>query len=220
MNAPGLMRYFEQNFASVSKYVPHDTAILRIADLGGICGAFYLDTTFLPNNAENIQIAINRVRNELNLGTDSVVLYGASKGGTGALYHAVKGHYRCVAVDPIVADEHYITSYGDLHFTETGAFPRSKENVFTELVSELDNLPSPLAATRWSVILSDRSPQHKYLSRTLVDRTDRLFSFFESRHPAIKDHPDVGPNTVNTATALMNFHLYSIPVTTGTFVID
>jgi hypothetical protein len=34
--------------------------------------------------------------------------------------------------------------------------------------------------------------------------------FFNSRHPKIKDHPDVGPNTINVAVMLMNMGLYDM----------
>lgn len=222
INTPSLMRYFEQNFKSIQKYIPSDTAILRIADLGGVVGAFYLNTTHLPNNVDNIQQVIQDVRKEHGIAHESVVLYGASKGGTGALFHAITGHYRCVAVDPIVDDEHYIVRYNDAHFTGNGIFPEAKKVVFDRMMADLVALPEPpkSAPVRWSVICSGNSPQYKYISRTLMDNANSRISFYDSRNPMIKDHPHVGQNTINTATALMNFHLYSIPVAPGLYTID
>lgn len=222
INTPSLMRYFEQNFKSIQKYIPSDTAILRIADLGGVVGAFYLNTTHLPNNVDNIQQVIHDVRKEHGIAHESVVLYGASKGGTGALFHAITGHYRCVAVDPIVDDEHYIVRYNDAHFTGNEIFPEAKKVVFERMMASLVALPEPPKSTpvRWSVICSGNSPQYKYISRTLIDNANGRISFYDSRNPMIKDHPHVGQNTINTATALMNFHLYSIPVAPGLYTID
>lgn len=222
INTPSLMRYFEQNFKSIQKYIPSDTAVLRIADLGGVVGAFYLNTTHLPNNVDNIQQVIQDVRTEHGIAHESVVLYGASKGGTGALFHAVKGHYRCVAVDPIVDDEHYILRYNDAHFTGNGIFPEEKKHVFSRMMHDMLALPElpRTAPVRWSVICSGNSPQYKYISRTLIENSNSRMSFYDSRNPAITDHPQVGQNTVNTATALMNFHLYSLPVHAGLYTID
>lgn len=222
INTPSLMRYFEQNFKSIQKYLSHDTAVLRIADLGGVVGAFYLNTTHLPKNAENIQQVIQDVRKEHGIGHDSVVLYGASKGGTGALFHGITGHYKCVAVDPIVDDEYYITRYNDAHFTGNGIFPEDKKQVFERIMHKMSALPEPprSAPARWSVICSGNSPQFKYISRTLIENANSRISFYDSKNPNIKDHPHVGQNTINTATGLMNFHLYSIPITAGVYSID
>ena len=222
INTPSLMRYFEQNFKSIQKFIPPDTAVLRIADLGGVAGAFYLNTTHLPKNADNIQQVIADVRKENGIAHDSVVLYGASKGGTGALFHAIQGHYRCVAVDPIVDDEHYIIKHNDAHFTENGVFPETKKQLFGMIMGNIARLPeiSQAAPVRWSVICSGNSPQYKYISRTLIDNANSRISFYDSRNPAIKDHPQVGQNTVNTATSLINLHLYALPITAGLYVID
>lgn len=222
INTPSLMRYFEQNFKSIQKFIPSDTAVLRIADLGGVVGAFYLNTTHLPNNASNVQQVIEDVRREHGIGHGSVVLYGASKGGTGALFHAVQGHYRCVAVDPIVDDQHYIEHYNDAHFTGNQVFPEPKKLVFERMMREIASLPARSAPepVRWSVICSGNSPQYKYISRLLIDNSNGRMSFYDSRNPAITDHPLVGQMTVNTATSLINFHLYSIPVMAGLHTID
>ena len=46
MYQPFLHRYFEQNFKSINKHISPNTAILRIADIGGVTGAYYLNTNF------------------------------------------------------------------------------------------------------------------------------------------------------------------------------
>lgn len=222
INTPSLMRYFEQNFKTLQKFIPTDTAVLRIADLGGVVGAFYLNTTHLPNNIENIQQVINDVSRDKGIAHDSIVLYGASKGGTGALVHAIEGHYRCVAVDPIIDDEYYVKHLNDAHFTGNGIFPESKRTVFARIMNEVASLPTLPRTTnvKWSVICSGNSPQYKYISRTLMENANSRMSFYDSRNPEITDHPKVGIKTVNMATSLINFHLYGLPVAAGVYTID
>jgi hypothetical protein len=222
MYTTSLMRHFMQNFPTVQKYLPSDTAVLRIADLGGVAGAFYLNTSYLPDNVSAIQRLLAFVANQHKIGHDSVVLYGVSKGGTGALYHALKGGYRCIAVDPIVSDAYYEEQHRDLHFTTGGIFPASKQSVFRELINTVVEGGARVSGTysRWSVICSDLSPQFVYISDILVRPLLDHISFFNSRNPEIKDHPDVGPRTVNTATMLMNMHLYGIPIRSGMNRID
>ncbi|WP_426978422.1 XcbB/CpsF family capsular polysaccharide biosynthesis protein [Pseudarthrobacter sp. O4] len=222
MYTTSLMRHFMQNFPSVQKYLPSDTAVLRIADLGGVAGSFYLNSTYLQDNVSAIQRLLASVAKLHEIGHDSVVLYGVSKGGTGALYHALKGGYRCVAVDPVVSDAYYEERYRDSHFTSGGIFPSSKQNAFRELIrSVVDGAVSvPGAYSRWSVITSERSPQFVYISDILVGPLLDRISFFNSRNTQIKDHPDVGPRTVNTATMLMNMHLYGVPLRSGMNRID
>lgn len=222
INTPSLMRYFEQNFKSLQKFIPTDTAVLRIADLGGVVGAFYLNTTHLPNNVENIQQVISDVSRDKGIAHESIVLYGGSKGGTGALFHAIEGHYRCVAVDPIVDDEYYTKHLNDAHFTRNGVFPENKKEIFGRVMNDVANLPelSRPSNVKWSIICSGNSPQYKYISRTLMENSNSRMSFYDSRNPEITDHPQVGMKTVNMATSLINFHLYGLPVAAGVYTID
>ncbi|CAI3800230.1 XcbB/CpsF family capsular polysaccharide biosynthesis protein [Pseudarthrobacter sp. MM222] len=222
MYTTSLMRHFMQNFPSVQKYLPSDTAVLRIADLGGVAGAFYLNTSYLQDNVSAIQRLLASVAKKHQIGHDSVVLYGVSKGGTGALYHAIKGGYRCVAVDPVVSDAYYEERHRDSHFTTGGIFPASKQQAFRELTHAVVEgcTAIPGAYSRWSVICSDFSPQFVYISDILIGPLLDRISFFNSRNNQIKDHPDVGPRTVNTATMLMNMHLYGVPIRSGMTRID
>lgn len=45
-NASIERRCFNKNFPSVGKYIPYDTAILRISDVGGVVGSFYINNNF------------------------------------------------------------------------------------------------------------------------------------------------------------------------------
>ncbi|MCC7819358.1 XcbB/CpsF family capsular polysaccharide biosynthesis protein, partial [Escherichia coli] len=56
-----LYRYFAKNFSTIDKYIGKNVSILRVADIGGITGSFYLNTNALPTNADKIKSLILEV---------------------------------------------------------------------------------------------------------------------------------------------------------------
>jgi hypothetical protein len=216
ITSPRLVRYFTQNYQSVQKFVPGDTAILRIADIGGVQGAFYLNTTFQPANADNIAGLISRVRAKHGIRKESVVLYGASKGATGALYHGLTSGYRAVAVDPIVSDEYYEKRYNDTHFTQGGIFPKKKQDVFREVVDQyLGEAGVRSESAHLSVITSSRSPQFAYVQSLISGALLNHLAVFNTLNPRINDHPDVSPNSLDLALTLINTFFYDIGLSPG-----
>lgn len=215
IRGPYLMRHFEQNFATLQKYLPPGTAVLRIADFGGVVGGYYMNSHGLPENEVNVQSLIRDVVTTLGLEDDDVVLYGPSKGGSAALYHGMLGGFRVVATDPIVADEHYVRFHNDSHFT-VGVFPADKKDKFQELSASLvaDNVP-PVA-----IICSDRSPQFPYITTVLQEPVQNRVAFFNSRHVDIKTHPDVLLKTLNLTVMLLSMMLYKIPLAPGMRIVD
>ncbi len=208
-----LMRVFTFNFKSIGKYLPADTAVLRIADLGGVVGSFYLNNNADPEFADRVTSLIKRVSQELGVNPEGVTLYGASKGGTGALYHGVMGGFNAVVVDPIVSDEYYERVFKDSHFT-IGTFPETKQQVFTRILNSDVELKQSI-----SIIYSSRSPQYEYITSIVKEsRVGRGFNYLNSLNVLINDHPDVGAQTVNIAVMLMNASLYQIPV--GRYCMD
>lgn len=212
---PGLSRYFTQNYQSVQKFIPANTVVLRIADIGGVQGSFYLNTTYDPNNAAKIQRLIGDVCREQGISRDRVVLYGASKGGTGALYHGLLGDFRAVAVDPIVNDDYYVRRYGDTHFTLGGVFASTKEQVFADLMNTEQMSTSISDSSRQVVICSELSPQFAYTNEILIDHNSRGLAFYNVVNPNIKDHPDVSSNTLDLAVTLINGHFYDLRIDGG-----
>jgi hypothetical protein len=214
---PGLMRYFEQNFRSAQKHIPPNTAILRIADIGGIIGAFYLNTVRNPENTARIQRLIRETANEHGVHLNNVVLYGASKGGTGALYHGLTGGFKCVAVDPVLSDEYYISRYSDSHFTTDGVFLETKQDLFRRVVANAEDSHGLARAsgTNITVIYSERSPQFSTIQEIAVDRLKDRAAFFNCINPEILDHPDVSPKSLNTASMLMNMLFYDLNLSPG-----
>ncbi|MBD9469817.1 XcbB/CpsF family capsular polysaccharide biosynthesis protein [Pseudoxanthomonas sp. PXM01] len=210
-----LMRHFEQNFATIQKYLPAGTAVLRIADFGGVVGGYYMNTLGLPETENHVQGLIADVAGRFRVDSRDVVLYGASKGGSAALYHGLLGNYPVVAADPILADEYYIRTFNDSHFT-VGVFPEDKKTKFGRLAAstDLDRLP-PIA-----ILCSKRSPQYPYVMETLGEPMRSHVAFFDSRHAGIKTHPDVSPKTLNLAVMLLNMQFYRLPIAGGMHVVD
>jgi hypothetical protein len=199
---PRLIRYFRPSFAKLMKYVPRNTAILRIADVGGVKGAFYLDTSYLPDNSSRIQRLIQAIIDEHRIEAENVVLFGASKGGTGAFYHGLSGGWKFVAVDPILSDSWHVDHENDYHFTTGGIFPRSKQEVFAELIGRTS--ANPHSALYSSVIVtSSRSPQYTYTADLIQPIKDRL-TVLNSYNPEIVKHPNVAPKTIYSQVLAIN----------------
>ena len=205
-----LMRYFTQNFPSIQKFIPSNTAVLRIADIGGVVGGFYMNSYGLPNVEDEIQSLIFDVAKQLNIEKSNTILYGTSKGGSGALYHSVLGDYSGVAVDPILDDDYYIKNFKDAHFS-VGAFPEDKKDKF----KNLSKLMGREISMPKAVIFSKKSPQYNYINSTLGSPLRDHICFFDSRHPEIKTHPDVGVKTNNIAVMLINAYFYKIHIPAG-----
>ncbi|WP_101574707.1 XcbB/CpsF family capsular polysaccharide biosynthesis protein [Brevibacterium sp. 239c] len=209
---PRLIRYFRPSFATLMKYVPRDTAILRVADVGGVKGAFYLDTSFMPDNSSRIRRLIQSKVAEHGIEAPNVVLFGASKGGTGALYHGLTDGWKFVSVDPIVTDSWYEQYENDYHFTAQGVFPKPKQEVFTELVGRIASERRGEALNS-VIVTSSRSPQYPYTSEIINPLRDSL-SVLDSGNPNILKHPDVAPKTIYAQVMAINTLLlgFSLPI--------
>lgn len=199
----GLNRYFEQNFSSISRHVGSGVVILRIADIDGVVGGFYSPTRFVPDRVERVQSLIREISRRYRLDSERVVLYGGSKGGTGALLHALRSsdRWKCVAVDPVVDDSYYEARYGDSHWTGGEIFVQRKVDLFRQAVD--DFLPGSESA-RLAVVTSPRSPLYSSidnLTRRLPSESLLLAVSHDSR---ITDHPHVSARTLRFVTGLLN----------------
>lgn len=201
-----LMRNFTQNFSGIMKYISPDTVILRIADLGGVVGSYYMNTHYLPHNEDNIQKLITTVKNNLNV--QKVVLYGASKGGSAALLYSLYHDYDAVIVDPILSDEYYINQYNDSHFT-VDIYPTTKQDKYHEI----------LKSTTWNkdvgrvIISAINTPQLSYINDIVLDQYGQHFTAFINTSNKIKDQPEVAGNSMHLITASINCMLNDIPFT-------
>ncbi|GAB3562145.1 XcbB/CpsF family capsular polysaccharide biosynthesis protein [Spelaeicoccus albus] len=226
---PYLVRHMAPNFMSLQKYISQDAYVVRLADIGGILGSFYLNTRFCPDNTSRIQRLLNHLMLTLGVNKEDIVLYGGSKGGTGALFHGLLGGYQFVSVDPIVSDRHYEDKLDDMHFTsrshERTIFDRSKDDTFAELMRSYgrnrDNFQSDEAQTGAAgiIVTSERSPQYKYITNVIGDPARANLGLFESSNPKINSHPEVSRNTIHTVTMGMNAMLAGVAIGPGVYSI-
>lgn len=218
--SPSLYRYMARNFKTIQKYVSPSTHVMRIADVGGVVGNFYLDSGVLPKNASNVQRTIKSVMTSLGAVPSDVVLLGASKGATAATYHGLSMGLKHVAVDPVLHEGEYWDRFNDSHFTRNQIFPRTKQEVFAELMGRLrDRGRLGTALDKQVVITSERSPQFHYIEPALLAGNDRNVVLIND-NPGILDHPDVPVFSQHITTSTVDQLLAGVKVAAGTYRVD
>ncbi|WP_150538235.1 XcbB/CpsF family capsular polysaccharide biosynthesis protein [Actinobacillus vicugnae] len=205
-NASVSRRMFFKNFPSISKYIPKNTYILRIADIGGVLGGFYSNSNADMMFEEKIQKLICKIKRDYLIKDDNIVLYGTSKGATGALLHGIKLGLKTISVDPIVSDEYYIEKHNDLHFV-TDVFPMSKQEKFIKILKE----ESHKNLSNIKLITSPNSEQFKYINKILLASNLGICSYIFT-NPQIKGHTYIGEQTLNFVTSMLNNLLYNIDI--------
>lgn len=214
LNKSSLNRYFEPNFKSVHKFVPDDTLVLRIADIGGVVGGFYMPTNFDPLAASKVSNLINSIIERYGIERKRVVLYGASKGGTGSLYHAMLAGLSCVSVDPVVHDSFYEDTYNDSHWTAGHLFPLKKEEEFRKMVSSYSEREHA-SFESIGVVCSPRSPLFDSIAEFTEMIPENSARIFVSNNPKIDSHPGVSRETLRTVTGLINCYLLGLRTEPG-----
>ncbi|GAA4362672.1 XcbB/CpsF family capsular polysaccharide biosynthesis protein [Paeniglutamicibacter cryotolerans] len=214
-----LNRHFTQNWPGLEKSIVDHAAVLRVSDLGGIVGSFYLPTVFKEENISLVQNLITKIRQQLGLGREDVVLYGASKGGTGALLHALHGRYSCVSVDPIVTNDRRETPRKDSYFINTRIFPKTRDEIFKEAVKSFVDGNDEKPSCVFSVITSTNSAEYLSVAALVGSELGDFANLFVSDNPRIKSHADVAPKTAALAMGLMNLTLAKVPVGPGETVL-
>ncbi|HGZ4937591.1 XcbB/CpsF family capsular polysaccharide biosynthesis protein [Enterococcus faecalis] len=90
-------RYFgTQQWNSLNAKVGKNVIILRIADVAFVSGSYY--TLY---EQEIFELIANTCA-QFGLRHNDVVLYGNSRGGTGALFIGMAGNYKTVSADPVI----------------------------------------------------------------------------------------------------------------------
>lgn len=198
-----LSRFFYQNFKSLGKHLDSGFAVLRIADMDGVVGGFYAPTRFAPDRIARVESLIASTAESLGVESDRVILYGASKGGSGALLYGLSSRvgWKCVAVDPVVDDAYYESAYNDSHWTGGSIFLHRKVDLYGSLA---DGLLEGDSAPRFAVITSRRSPLFSQISELVQRMPAEATSFFVSPDPSISQHSEVSPKTMRLAAGIMN----------------
>lgn len=195
-------RMFFKNFPDVAKYIPKNTYILRIADIGGVLGGFYLNSHADMDFESKVQSLIRKIQLEYSISDEYTVLYGTSKGATGALYHGIKMGLKAVSVDPIISDEYYLEKYNDLHFI-TNVFPISKQEKFNQLFAESKDLKNI------KLITSPKSENFKYISELLLLSELDVCSYIFNDHN-ITGSKSIEEYMLTFITTMLNNTLYNI----------
>lgn len=123
-------RMFVQYFNDIQRSLVKNVFVLRIADLNLSHGSYFVNTKNYPTYEEEIQELIHSICKQFNIDSNDVVLYGGSKGGSGALLHAAIGNYNAVVGDPIIDASKY--NEKDWHFIKN-----FREADLTDRISEL-----------------------------------------------------------------------------------
>ena len=206
-NHPGLDRYIFPQFRHIGSLTPPGTAVLRLGDLGGISGSFFMDTADAPSNCDDISELIVAAIRRLGLPPQRVCLIGPSKGATGAATHGLRLHLPFIAVDPIVDDTFYREERDDQHFTGAPIFPRRVEEVLAELIDEPGSASPPPG-----VVLTARGSEISSDALAFARDLRRPCAVHESDDPRVGAHPDVARAVLGPAIAALNALLLGIPV--------
>lgn len=100
----------------IQKNLIEGTCILRIMDYNLSHGSGYINTINFLDFEEQVQELIFKIMDEKKIRKENVVLWGSSKGATGAFYHAILGDFKVVAIDPILDEKWYLEKKNDIHF--------------------------------------------------------------------------------------------------------
>ncbi|MEQ4550145.1 XcbB/CpsF family capsular polysaccharide biosynthesis protein [Weissella sp. GP1] len=176
-------RGFSNYFPDIERYLVKNVAVLRLVDLNLTYGSSYLNTENYPEYEDDVQKLIKHVAEKQGVEKNNIVLYGPSKGGTGALYHGSLGDFKTVAVDPIVNFYEYNNDRDDVLMMK-GAFPE-------DLVPMI-NENSKHNSSR-QVVIDNQFVEYNY------DQHARLHNGIDIvnlNDETVQSHPDVAKNSV------------------------
>nr|CCC56810.1 putative uncharacterized protein [Weissella thailandensis fsh4-2] len=108
-------RNFRRDFRSLKDSITKNTFILEIGDINLIAGSFYSNTNNFSDYEQQIGELIKRVTQKYNIPKSKVVMYGTSRGATGALLNGANNNYKIVVADPVIDDTAWL-NMNDSHF--------------------------------------------------------------------------------------------------------
>ncbi|WP_239734512.1 accessory Sec system protein Asp2 [Mammaliicoccus sp. G-M28] len=184
-------RMFPTFFNTIERSLVKNVYTMRIMDLNCSHGSHYINTINYSNMESDIVEAINRVKNELSLNDEDIVLYGASKGGTGSLYYGSKMDLQCLAVDPILSLGEY--NIKDEHFL--------KDIRIEDITDQVNNNLYNKSKSEKYIIGSENVPfNFDKINKIEGDNLRKINKIDEH----IKSHPDVSRNTVPEQLMILN----------------
>lgn len=187
------VRCFIKNFPTIQNSIVKNTMVMRIMDLNLSHGSHYINTDNYPDFEDQVQGVIQQVIENYDIKKDDVVLYGSSKGGTGALYHSLLGDYNCLCVDPIISLAEYNEIEGDSHYLKG----LRKESILEDILV-LDNKKFQYSK---KIIGSPIVPFNYKLFSQLKNTKIKILDIFDEN---INVHSDISPNCISEQIMIIN----------------
>ncbi|WP_239257303.1 XcbB/CpsF family capsular polysaccharide biosynthesis protein [Listeria ilorinensis] len=178
------IRCFHISDAPAADKLLKNTCVMRIMDANLSHGSCYLNTNNYPLYEDEIQQAIQKVMRENGILKEDVVLYGETKGGTGALYHGFLGDFKVVAVSPVVSLVSWHHLKNDLYYT--------KDFLSSKLTKKISKVRSPQKFKK--IILSSPIAYSDFLTLQNLNKDHvEMHSIFDTN---IKDETDIFKNSL------------------------
>lgn len=117
-NADAVMRFNPHLFDNFTRSLVKDTVVIRIADVNGVRGGFYVNSVNYMSYEQDLSEFLESMINLYSVDRNNVVLHGTSKGGVGALFYGAKHNLKSVSVDPVLDGEWVIKNQSNNHFTD------------------------------------------------------------------------------------------------------
>lgn len=188
-------RMFTKFFDGIERNLVKNVYTMRIMDLNVSHGSHYINTINYNTFEDEIQNAIIKVKNELNIDDENIVFYGVSKGGTGALYHGSSMDIKTLAVDPI------LNIGGPLEDNDR----RFLKDLRTEdLVPYINNHLNLSNNQVKYLICSERVPLYFQQDQRIEQDKIKLYNKIDD---FITSHPEVSRNTVPEQIMILNILL-------------
>ncbi|KIX90648.1 hypothetical protein TP70_06860 [Staphylococcus microti] len=184
-------RMFKKLFDSIERSLVKNVYTMRIMDLNLSHGSHFINSVNYQSMSQDISDAIIEVKEKLNLHDNDIVLYGVSKGGTGALYYGAKLDLKCLAVDPIINLGEY--NRKDVHFL------RDLRQV--DVSDDINAFLSQGSHYEKYVIGSENVPfNYEHICKIIGANVVKI----NKKDSHIQTHPDVSPNTIPEQLMLLN----------------
>lgn len=125
-------RNFKADFTTLKDSIAKNTYILEIGDMNLVAGSFYTNTENFPDYEKQISELVELIADKYLVDSSRIVMYGTSRGATGALINGGLNNYKILAADPVVDGQAWFDK-GDLHYTAN----IRKINLMNDVLSSL-----------------------------------------------------------------------------------
>ncbi len=185
-------RMFPIFFNGIERNLVKNVYTMRIMDLNCSHGSHYISTTNYPTFEKEIQEAILNVQNQLGIEKENIILYGFSKGATGALYHGSALDLKTLSVDPI------LSIGGKLEQNDRRFLKGLRREHLVPDINKYLNISNEF---KKYVICSEQVELYYEITSLLESEKIKMLNFID---PHIKYHPDISRNTVPEQLAILN----------------